>query len=169
MALTHDRRGIYKKYIIKHADGTDAEENATFFSIRVDADPYASKALLAYSISLDKNSNEEDFIAGQMASAVRLLARHKDWSGFSQFGIELDYKVVGKEDGTPLDTGAEYFVFRIDNDPHSVPALYEYAGCVFPINPTLSRDLIELASMRTWTYIDTDLVKPYDLVEEEDD
>lgn len=43
-----DKRGLYGKYIIFKADGSEGDPEAKYFVLRVDTDKHARKALLAY-------------------------------------------------------------------------------------------------------------------------
>ncbi len=49
---------------------------------------------------------------------------------------------VQKMDGTPVDPDAQYFVLRIDKDPHARRALRKYALSVATENTDFGRDLI---------------------------
>lgn len=161
MALTHDRRGIYKKHIISRTDGRKIDENATFFAIRVDGkDPYASKALIAYANAIAENPDQK---FQNLANALWPLIRYNSWEGFENFGLATVYSVSGKVDGTPLDLYASYYVFRIDEDPYSVYALREYASHCSVINPVLASDLGKLSEKRSWTFIDVDFFSPEDI------
>jgi hypothetical protein len=56
-------------------------------------------------------------------------------------GFYQKYKIE-KVNGTPIDSGAEYFVLRIDKDPHALKALYTYGVSVYSENEKLSSDLL---------------------------
>lgn len=60
-----------------------------------------------------------------------------------QKGLYKKYK-ISKVDGGKIDPKAEYFVLRIDKDPHALNALKEYAFSVSIQNTKLSNDLWEL-------------------------
>ncbi len=47
---------------------------------------------------------------------------------------------INKNDGT-TDPDADYFVLRLDNDPHARVAAYHYALSVKDTNPNLAFDL----------------------------
>ena len=51
--------------------------------------------------------------------------------------------VVSKANGEPTDPKADYFVLRLDKDPHAVKALEAYAKSVQKENPKLAADLWE--------------------------
>jgi hypothetical protein len=48
---------------------------------------------------------------------------------------------VKKTDGTPVDPNAEYFVLRVDKDPHARKAVRVYASSIRSENPTLMNEL----------------------------
>lgn len=51
-----DKKGLYKKYVIKKADGSPVDINADYFVLRLDADQAAREAAKNYaSRVLDKN------------------------------------------------------------------------------------------------------------------
>lgn len=170
MALTHDRRGIYKKYVIARTDGepmSESDETGIYFAIRVDGkDPYAMKTLAAYAWALEATG---DPMHENMSHAVWGLSRNQTWTGFNVLGIGLPYEVVGKTDGMALDPEAQYFVFRVDDDPCASIALLEYARNCIVVNPVLANDLEELAKTKKWTYIDVDFLKPEDIFTNEED
>ena len=51
--------------------------------------------------------------------------------------------IVTKTDGEPTEPQAQYFVLRIDTDPHAQKALVAYARSIKKDNPTLAEDLIK--------------------------
>lgn len=53
---------------------------------------------------------------------------------------------VRRVDGKKDPPGAQYFVLRVDNDPHALQALLEYASSVSEENPNLASDIRALAS-----------------------
>ena len=55
-----------------------------------------------------------------------------------------DKYVVSKTDGTPTDPDAEYFVLRIDTDPHARSALAYYARCM------MGHDVGFAEELRSW-------------------
>ena len=55
--------------------------------------------------------------------------------------LYLKYKIE-KQDGTPVDPAAQYFVLRIDKDPHARRALEAYAGSVRTENQAFADDLV---------------------------
>ncbi len=58
---------------------------------------------------------------------------------FNKYNIE-------KQDGSPVDPNAQYFVLRIDTDPAARYALNAYALFVFKTDPKFSRELLEWIS-----------------------
>ncbi|HYG66280.1 MAG TPA: hypothetical protein VD838_01425 [Anaeromyxobacteraceae bacterium] len=55
-------------------------------------------------------------------------------------GLRPKYRVA-KADGSPLDEGADYFVLRLDADPHARAAALAYADAVQAENARLADDL----------------------------
>ena len=53
----------------------------------------------------------------------------------------FDKYKVEKKDGTPVDANAQYFVLRIDTDPHARVALRAYARSVRATDPGFADDL----------------------------
>ena len=49
--------------------------------------------------------------------------------------------MIHKSNGKPVDPNADYFVLRIDKDPHALKALAFYAESVKVDNEELSNDL----------------------------
>lgn len=41
-------KGLYKKYIVKRADGSPTDPDAKYFVLRIDTDPHARVALEVY-------------------------------------------------------------------------------------------------------------------------
>lgn len=66
-----------------------------------------------------------------------LMARFRK----QQFGGLYGKYRVAKRDGSPVDPEAEYFVLRLDKDPHAVNAALAYADSVEDENPQLAADL----------------------------
>ncbi len=58
-------------------------------------------------------------------------------------GFECKKYKIEKSDGTPLDSGAKYFVMRYDTDPNALVALQVYASCVIMENEEFGNDLLE--------------------------
>ena len=50
--------------------------------------------------------------------------------------------IVTRADGSPTDPDAQYFVLRIDTDPHARAALRTYVALVREDNPVLAVDLL---------------------------
>lgn len=55
-------------------------------------------------------------------------------------GYERKY-IISKTNGNPVDPEADYFVLRLDQDPHALNALVAYAESVAQDNIELSNDL----------------------------
>lgn len=51
--------------------------------------------------------------------------------------------IIQKVDGTPIDPSANYFVLRLDTDPHARAAARLYANRIYHENPLLSEDIWE--------------------------
>jgi hypothetical protein len=49
--------------------------------------------------------------------------------------------IIKKADGTPIDPEADYFVLRLDTDPHARVAALAYADSIEPGNPRLAFEL----------------------------
>jgi len=49
---------------------------------------------------------------------------------------------VGKSDGTPVDPQAQYFVLRLDTDPHARVAARAYASSIQSEDPLLSAEMM---------------------------
>lgn len=60
-------------------------------------------------------------------------------------GLYDKYTVV-KNDGTTTDVDADYFVLRLDTDPHARVAALAYANSVKDSNPNLAFDLFQRVS-----------------------
>jgi hypothetical protein len=60
--------------------------------------------------------------------------------GYKEGGLEKKF-IVSKVDGSEVDPLAQYFVLRVDEDPHALTALKAYAQSVKEDNPKLAEDL----------------------------
>jgi len=49
--------------------------------------------------------------------------------------------IISKKSGRPINPKADYFVLRLDKDPHALRALFTYATSVKADNEELSADL----------------------------
>jgi hypothetical protein len=49
--------------------------------------------------------------------------------------------IIEKQDGTPIEDGAKYFVLRYDKDTHAVEALKAYCASISKQNPLLANDI----------------------------
>ncbi len=61
-------------------------------------------------------------------------------SDYKRGGLDRKY-IITKTSGKPIDPEAEYFVLRLDEDPHARVALAAYAQSVKSDNRALSFDL----------------------------
>jgi hypothetical protein len=52
--------------------------------------------------------------------------------------------IVQKANGEPTDPNADYFVLRLDKDPHALEALYTYALSIIGDNKQFSSDLMKI-------------------------
>lgn len=59
---------------------------------------------------------------------------------YKKGGYEKKY-IVSKVSGKPIDPKADYFVLRLDADPHARIALQAYADSVKTVNTKLACDL----------------------------
>ena len=64
-------------------------------------------------------------------------------SNYKQGGYESKY-IITKTSGKPVDPEADYFVLRLDKDPHALEAIYAYATSVMGSNKQLSTDLMKI-------------------------
>ena len=74
-------------------------------------------------------------------------------SGFKKGGWKPKYN-ISKTNGKPVDPNADYFVLRLDKDPHARKALRAYAVSVKDDNPQFAIDL--------WNKLETYGIKPID-------
>lgn len=64
-------------------------------------------------------------------------------SNYLQGGYEKKY-IITKANGNPVDPKANYFVLRLDKDPHALIALQAYQTSVMKDNMELAGDLQDL-------------------------
>ncbi len=62
-------------------------------------------------------------------------------SNYKHGGYEQKY-IISKVNGKPVDPKADYFVLRLDTDPHALKALETYYWSVRNDNRQLAEDLI---------------------------
>ena len=62
--------------------------------------------------------------------------------GFKQGGLYQKYQVA-RTDSKPLEPGSEFFVLRVDSDPHARVALDFYARSVNEDNPVLCDQILD--------------------------
>ena len=67
-------------------------------------------------------------------------------SNYKHGGYDHKY-VIKKRSGKPVDPRAEYFVLRLDKDPHALKAMETYIHSVIDDNPELAHDLAELIEL----------------------
>lgn len=48
--------GLYRKYIVKKANGTEIDKNADYFVLRLDTDKYAREAIMYYAALIRKSN-----------------------------------------------------------------------------------------------------------------
>lgn len=56
-------RGVFGKYVLAKADGSDLDREACYFILRLDTDPAARKAILAYADACDNKTLADDLRA----------------------------------------------------------------------------------------------------------
>lgn len=124
-----DKKGIYHKYAISHVDGSPIDPKAQYFVLRVDSDPSAYAALVAYhdSVKLDNPELAHDL-------ALWMLSISAD-----DTGVKDGYEPVGldrvscpfcdevhwvkiKDSSTDVTHGMSYFCFRKQGSWTSFPA-----------------------------------------------
>lgn len=64
-------------------------------------------------------------------------------SNYKKGGYDKKY-IISKTSGKPTDPEADYFVLRLDKDPHAIEALHSYAISVRIDNEQLSNDLMRI-------------------------
>lgn len=65
--------GLSRDYFLGRFDGTPIDLNAVFFVLRVDADPHARKALLAY---IESVKTENPTLAGDIDALLASVANN---------------------------------------------------------------------------------------------
>lgn len=73
-------------------------------------------------------------------------------------GLHQKY-MIHKADGSPVDPEADYFVLRLDKDPHARKAALQYALSVRKDNRQLHDDIVA----KLESYKDTTTLKTYDI------
>lgn len=63
-------------------------------------------------------------------------------SNYKHGGYDKKY-IITKKSGKPINPNADYFVLRVDKDPHALVALESYANSVKVDNMELYNDLIQ--------------------------
>lgn len=63
-------------------------------------------------------------------------------ANYKHGGYEKKY-IINKRSGKQVDPSADYFVLRLDKDPHAIVALESYANSVKVDNEELYNDLIK--------------------------
>lgn len=61
-------------------------------------------------------------------------------TNYKNGGLVKKY-VITKSDGSPTNPNADYFVLRLDKDPHAQKAIMKYAESVRVDNPQLADDI----------------------------
>jgi hypothetical protein len=73
-------------------------------------------------------------------------------AGYMHGGLEKNRYIIQKTNGKPVDPEAQYFVLRVDKDPHARVALAFYAQSVRRDNPQLADDIERwIEELLTWT------------------
>ena len=80
-------KGLYRKYIIQKADGTEIDKNADYFVLRLDTDKAAREAILYYAMLIERENRE---------LAYDLLMKY----GGGTKMVEID-KTEGRQDPRP--------------------------------------------------------------------
>lgn len=62
--------------------------------------------------------------------------------GFKVGGLYQKYKIE-RNDGTPIQEGSEFFVLRVDSDPHARSAMALYASLVARENLALGEEIFQ--------------------------
>lgn len=52
-AAPQDPRGLYQKYVVSKADGSEIDPEAVYFVLRLDTDRHARRAAWAYAASIE--------------------------------------------------------------------------------------------------------------------
>ena len=78
-------------------------------------------------------------------------------SGYLTGGLRNKY-VITKTSGSEVDPKADYFVLRLDKDPHAIAAILRYAFSIRKDNPEFALDLFAKAEEYTGGLKDTDKV-----------
>lgn len=65
-------------------------------------------------------------------------------AGYLQGGLRQKY-IIAKTSGREVDPKADYFVLRLDKDPHAINAILRYAHSIRDDNPEFALDLFAKA------------------------
>lgn len=99
------KKGFYGKYIIKKADGTDINENADYFVLRLDKDRHARKAALAYADSI---IDENPVLAKDLSTKISGYNNTPD----KKYYYDEEYDLIREVIITEVKTHS----FRIEDD-----------------------------------------------------
>lgn len=67
-----EKMGLYGKYEIRKKNGEPVDPNAVYFTLRIDTDPHAVAAILAY---IESCREENPNLAGDLEQLLRDLER----------------------------------------------------------------------------------------------
>lgn len=76
-------------------------------------------------------------------------------TGYLNGGLRKKY-IIKKTSGREVDPKADYFVMRLDKDPHAVNAILRYAYSVRKDNPEFALDLFAKAEEYLDEVVDVD-------------
>lgn len=74
-------------------------------------------------------------------------------SSYKEGGYDQKY-IITKKNGNPIDPEADYFVLRLDKDPHAIVALFTYAQSVKRDNMPLALDVTKKCNQYKQVIID---------------
>jgi len=74
-------------------------------------------------------------------------------SSYKEGGYDSKY-IIAKKNGNAIDPKADYFVLRLDEDPHALVALFAYAKSVSRVNKKLAEDLLDKIKLHEQVLID---------------
>ncbi len=83
-------KGLYNKYIVTKADGSEIDPDAQYFVLRADTDPHSFPALVAYALSIQ---DENSVLAYELLSKMTALwgdDPSPPYSSFSEVMEALD-------------------------------------------------------------------------------
>ena len=63
--------------------------------------------------------------------------------GYMEGGLNRSKYIIAKSNGDEVDSDAQYFVLRLDKDPHALLAALVYSQSVESDNPELADDILQ--------------------------